>query len=112
MAMSVYDVHGLGDAVADRKGDGFSETGTVHVGSILPSLFRQRFQCCEDGGDKLDAGCTVERISGRMSRLESFSSTSARLHLASIFDSIRSPLEPFRSYRPFTNSCPRAFFCE
>ena len=82
-------MHGLGDAVADRKGDGFSETGTaVHVGSsILPSLFRQRFQCCEDGGDKLDAGCTVERISGRMSRLERFSSTSARLHLASIFDS-------------------------
>ena len=60
----------------DRKGDGFAETGTaVHVGSsILPSLFRQRLgQCCEGGGDKLDAGRTVERISGRMSRLESFS---------------------------------------
>ena len=74
----------------DRKGDGFAETGTaVHVGSsILPSLFRQSLgQCCEGGGDKLDAGRTVERISGRMSRLERSSSTSARLHLASIFDS-------------------------
>ena len=73
----VKNKHGFGDAVADRKGDGFAETGAaVHVSSsTLPSLFGQRFQCCGGGGEKLDAGRAES--SGFLGRLERFSSSSS-----------------------------------